>query len=136
MGGRLTGRSVGKPAWRFNLLYKGSGVRFRAPRPPRAAWPKRALLAVLLFVAVAAAAAFYFHTTPFGRVAVLIGEGKNDDENDGESPPSAEQTAVGAEGAVKRPVVKFGVFANRDDAESLAGSLQKQDIFAEIRSAQ
>ncbi len=136
MGGRLTGRSVGKPAWRFNLFYKGSGVRFRVPQPSRAVWPKRALLAVLLFVATAAAAAFYFYPHPFGREAAFFGEGKNDDETDGELPPALGQTAIGAKSAVKRPVVRFGVFASRDDAESLARSLQKQDIFADIRSAQ
>jgi hypothetical protein len=137
MDERLTGRSVGKPARRFNLFYKGTGVRFRVPQPSRAVWPKRALLAVLLFVATAAAAAFYFYPHPFGRVTALFNEGKNDDdETDGEIPPALEQAAIGAKSDVKRPVVRFGVFASRDDAESLARRLQKQDIFANIRSAQ
>lgn len=135
MGERLTGRSVGKPAWRFNLFYKGSGVRFRVPQTSRAVGPKLVLLAVLLFVATAAAAAFYFYPPPFGRVAALSGEGKNDDdENDGELPPALEQMVVGAKSEVRRPVVRFGDFASREEAENLAHRLQKKDIFADIRS--
>lgn len=132
----MTGRGVGKPEWRFNLFYEGSGVRFRVPQTSRAARPKRVLLAVLLFVATAAAAAFYFYPHPFGRLAALSGERENDDkENNGGTPPASERAVVGAKSAVRRPVVRFGVFASREEAESLAGGLQKQDIFADIRTA-
>ena len=134
----MTGRSVGKPAWRFNLKFKGRGIRF--PQTQSSGFrPKRLLPALLLVVATGAAGTFYFFPYTFGSHMTSLGGAKNDDEgNEGELPPALEQTIFGAEAKAparaERPVVRFGVFPSRESAERLAASLQRQDIFSDIRS--
>ena len=131
-------RSVGKPGWRFNLLFEGSGIRFRPPQGPGVR-PRRVLLALLLVVATGAAVTLYFYPTTFGLDTTSLGGAENDEEeNEGGLPPALEQTIIG-EGAkapapAGRPVVRFGIFTSRENAETLAANLQRHDIFPEVRS--
>lgn len=138
MENQLENALAEKPRKRFNLLIEGTGVRFHKA-PEKRSMPKYILFSTIIILTAAVASAFYFKPEYLQTPSPVDDTAKVSEDED-EPLPSAIEQAVNnpeqgalTEKAAVKPVVRFGLFASRDNAERMAQELQKQDVFADIR---
>ncbi|MBI3793146.1 MAG: hypothetical protein HY280_00260 [Nitrospinae bacterium] len=124
----------------FNLLYEGTGIRFRPslekPKPPIFS------ISLVLLLASAVAGVLVYQTQYVPSVSPQIVVVRNTLDAVSERAGSAatafggtqQQSANSSESSAI--VVRFGLFTSREEADAMAETLQKHDIFADVKAAQ